>query len=84
MKNIAESNLSVFESKTPDQLSFEEQTSDELSFEELESVAGGCNDDGKGKDSIAREAGHLAGDIVAAPVKAVSDFASGFWKGLWD
>ena len=39
----AESNLSVFEEQTLDELSFEEQTLDELSFEELESVAGGCN-----------------------------------------
>lgn len=71
MENITESNFS----------SFEAQTSDELSFEELESVAGGCN--GK-NDSIARQVGHVVGDIVAAPVKAVGDAVGGFWEGLWD
>ena len=76
MKNIAESNLSVFE----------EQTSDELSFEELEAIngAGWIDDIGNSIGEGARAVGKGIADLSQIPGKAGRALREGFDEGQRD
>lgn len=76
MENNAESNLSMLE----------EQTSDELSFEELESVAGGgwIDDVGDAIGKGARAVGKGIADLSQIPGKAGRAFGGGFREGQRD